>query len=79
MSASGSNAMPNKKQGGTTLQPLKSSTSRSDWLSHCIHIAKILKEAADFIPVTYVKGAVGTVVILLETVEVCKSAFPGNT
>ncbi|KAJ7927317.1 hypothetical protein B0H13DRAFT_2556849 [Mycena leptocephala] len=72
MSASGTNAkasIPNKKKGGTTLQPLKSSSSRSDWLSHCIHIAKILKEAADLVPVSYVKGAVGTVVILLETVE----------
>ncbi|KAJ7927311.1 hypothetical protein B0H13DRAFT_1048545 [Mycena leptocephala] len=62
----------NKKKGGTTSQPLKSSTSRSDWLSHCIHVAKILKEAADLVPVTYVKGAVGTVVILLETVEKVK-------
>ncbi|KAJ7807724.1 hypothetical protein B0H13DRAFT_2295736 [Mycena leptocephala] len=53
MSASGTNAkasIPNKKKGGTTLQPLKSSSSRSDWLSHCIHIAKILKEAADLVP-----------------------------
>ncbi|KAJ7921576.1 hypothetical protein B0H13DRAFT_2415307 [Mycena leptocephala] len=72
MSASGTNAkasIPNKKKGGTTTQPLKPSSSRSDWLSHCIHIAKILKEAADLVPVSYVKGAVGTVVILLETVE----------
>ncbi|KAJ7914784.1 putative kinesin [Mycena leptocephala] len=53
------------------MQPLKSS-SHSDWLSHCIHIAKILKEAADLIPVSYVKGAIGTVVILLETVEKVK-------
>ncbi|KAJ7927284.1 P-loop containing nucleoside triphosphate hydrolase protein, partial [Mycena leptocephala] len=75
MSASGTNAkasIPNKKKGGTTLQPLKSSSLRSDWLSHCIHIAKILKEAADLVPVSYVKGAVGTVVILLETVEKVK-------
>ncbi|KAJ7921561.1 hypothetical protein B0H13DRAFT_146354 [Mycena leptocephala] len=74
MSASGTNAkasIPNKKKGGTTLQPLKSS-SRSDWLSHCIHIAKILKEAADLVPVSCVGGAVGTVVILLETVEKVK-------
>ncbi|KAJ7921588.1 hypothetical protein B0H13DRAFT_1866560 [Mycena leptocephala] len=34
--------------------------------------SKILKEAADLIPVTYVKGAIGTVVILLETVEKVK-------
>ncbi|KAJ7927279.1 hypothetical protein B0H13DRAFT_2265637 [Mycena leptocephala] len=75
MSASPANAkasIPNQKKGGTTTQPLKSSSSRSDWLSHCIHIAKILKEAADLVPVTYVKGAVGTVVILLETVEKVK-------
>jgi hypothetical protein len=75
MSASSTNAktsIPNKKKGGTTLQPLKSSSSRSDWLSHCIHVAKILKEAADLVPVSYVKGAVGTIVILLETVEVCE-------
>jgi hypothetical protein len=74
MSAGGTNAkasIPNEK-GGTTFQPLKSSSSCSDWLSHCIHIAKILKEAADLVPVTYLKGAIGTVVILLETVEVCK-------
>ncbi|KAJ7885580.1 hypothetical protein B0H13DRAFT_2343162 [Mycena leptocephala] len=63
--------------GGTTMQPLKSSSSRSDWLSHCIHIAKILKEAADLVPVTYVKGAVGTVVILLETVEKVKQNREG--
>jgi hypothetical protein len=82
MSASPANAkasIPNQKKGGTITQPLKSSSSRSDWLSHCIHIAKILKEAADLVPVTYVKGAVGTVVILLETVEVCKQNFPLNT
>ncbi|KAJ7927289.1 hypothetical protein B0H13DRAFT_1861474 [Mycena leptocephala] len=75
MSAGPSNAkasMLNKKKGGTTMQPLKSSTSHSDWLSHCIHIAKILKEAADLVPVSYVKGAIGTVVILLETVEKVK-------
>jgi hypothetical protein len=82
MSAGPSNAKAsilNKKKGGTTMQPLKSSTSRSDWLSHCIHIAKILKEAADLVPVSYVKGAIGTVVILLETVEVCERNFPLNT
>ncbi|KAJ7927304.1 hypothetical protein B0H13DRAFT_2556773 [Mycena leptocephala] len=53
MSAGPSNAKAsilNKKKGGTTMQPLKSSTSHSDWLSHCIHIAKILKEAADLVP-----------------------------
>ncbi|KAJ7921599.1 hypothetical protein B0H13DRAFT_2415382 [Mycena leptocephala] len=75
MSASGTNAkasIPNKKKRGTTLQPLPSSTSHSDWLSHCIHIAKILREAADLVPVSYLKGAVGTVVILLETVEKVK-------
>jgi hypothetical protein len=54
------------------LQPLKSSTSRSDWLSHFIYIVKILKDAADLVPVTYVKGAIGTIVILLETVQVRK-------
>ncbi|KAJ7885592.1 hypothetical protein B0H13DRAFT_2277828 [Mycena leptocephala] len=75
MSTSPTNAkasIPNQKKGGTTLRPFKSSTSHSDWLSHCIHIAKILKEAADLVPVTYVKGAVGTIVILLETVEKVK-------
>jgi hypothetical protein len=80
MSPSPTNAkasIPNQKKGGTTRQPLKSSSSRSDWLAHCIHIAKILKEAADLVPVSYVKGAIGIVVILLETVEVCKSDFPG--
>jgi hypothetical protein len=81
MSPSPTNAkasIPNQKKGGTTMQPLKSS-SHSDWLSHCIHIAKILKEAADLIPVSYVKGAIGTVVILLETVEVCRQDFSRNT
>ncbi|KAJ7885582.1 hypothetical protein B0H13DRAFT_2535656 [Mycena leptocephala] len=64
-------SFPNHKKRGTTTQPLQSS-SRSDWLSHCIHIAKILKEAAELVPVTYVKAAIGTVVILLETVEKVK-------
>ncbi|KAJ7921613.1 hypothetical protein B0H13DRAFT_2318314 [Mycena leptocephala] len=75
MSASPTNAkasMPNQKKRATTTQPLKSSTSRSDWLSHCIQIAEILKEAADLVPGGYVKGAIGTVVILLETVEKVK-------
>jgi hypothetical protein len=75
MSASSSNekgSIPTQHRGDTTLQPFKSSTSRSDWISHFIHIAKILKEAADLVPVIYVKGASGTVVILLETVEVRK-------
>lgn len=82
MSASDMNAkasIPNKKKGGTTLPSLKSFSSRSDWLSRCIQIAEILKEAADLVPGSYVKGAMGTVVILLETVEVWKQDFPWNT
>ncbi|KAJ7853371.1 hypothetical protein B0H13DRAFT_1202216 [Mycena leptocephala] len=75
MSANPSNvkaSIPTQQRRGTTLQPLKSSTSRSDWLSHFIYIVKILKDAADLVPVTYVKGAIGTVVILLETVQKMK-------
>ncbi|KAJ7787505.1 hypothetical protein B0H13DRAFT_2395201 [Mycena leptocephala] len=59
MSASGTNAkasIPNQRKGGTTLQPLHPP----------------LHQAADLVPGTYLKGAVGTVVILLETVEKVK-------
>ncbi|KAJ7860144.1 hypothetical protein B0H13DRAFT_1901119 [Mycena leptocephala] len=60
---------PHSTEGRHNIWPLKSSASRSDWLSHFIYIMKILKDAVDLVPVTYVKGALGTVVILLETVE----------
>jgi hypothetical protein len=63
--------MFSQKKRGITLRPLTSSTSHSDWLVVSIHTARILKESAELVPLPYVKGVIGTVIILLETVEVC--------
>ncbi|KAJ7867865.1 hypothetical protein B0H13DRAFT_2351746 [Mycena leptocephala] len=65
-------SMFSQKKRGITLRPLKSSTSHSDWLVVSIHTARILKESAELVPVPYVKGVIGTVIILLETVEKVK-------
>jgi hypothetical protein len=55
----------------TTFRPFKStSTQNSDWLGPSIHAASILKEIADLVPIPYIRGVFGTVLILLETVEV---------
>jgi hypothetical protein len=41
-----------------------------DWLAHMILAVKTVAAGADFIPVPYIRAAFGTVVILLETVDV---------
>ncbi|KAJ6522388.1 hypothetical protein B0H19DRAFT_1086134 [Mycena capillaripes] len=48
------------------------STSKSGWLTGLIQAANILKEAAELVPAPYVKGVLGTVVVLLETVKQMK-------
>ncbi|KAJ7099667.1 hypothetical protein C8R44DRAFT_747603 [Mycena epipterygia] len=58
---------------GTTPRPLGSSSeSKTDWLANSLLTAKIVTAAADSVPLPYVKGVFGTVVVLLETVEKLK-------
>ncbi|KAJ7106955.1 hypothetical protein C8R44DRAFT_322986 [Mycena epipterygia] len=58
---------------GTTSRPLGSSAeSETDWLANSLLTAKIITAAADSVPLPYVKGVFGTVVVLLETVEKLK-------
>jgi hypothetical protein len=42
-----------------------------DWLAHMILTVKTIAAGAEFVPVPYIRAAFGTVVILLETVDVC--------
>jgi hypothetical protein len=46
------------------------SPSRPDWLAGSLVAAKAMRAAADSLPFPYVKVVFGSVVILLETVEV---------
>jgi hypothetical protein len=48
----------------------KSLPQNSDWLAPSILTARTVTAAAECLPFPYVKGVFGTVVILLETVEV---------
>ncbi|KAJ7106903.1 hypothetical protein C8R44DRAFT_885596 [Mycena epipterygia] len=58
---------------GTIAWPLGSSSeSKTDWLANSLLTAKIVTAAADSVPLPYVKGVFGTVVVLLETVEKLK-------
>ncbi|KAJ7077783.1 P-loop containing nucleoside triphosphate hydrolase protein, partial [Mycena epipterygia] len=58
---------------GTTPRPLGSSSeSKTNWLANSLLTAKIVTAAADSVPLPYVKGVFGTVVVLLETVEKLK-------
>ncbi|KAJ6564808.1 hypothetical protein B0H19DRAFT_1068316 [Mycena capillaripes] len=63
---------PSQKMKSRILHHKSPSTSKSDWLMDLIQAANILKEAAELVPVPYVKGVLGTVVILLETVKKMK-------
>ncbi|KAJ7626713.1 hypothetical protein B0H17DRAFT_1150942 [Mycena rosella] len=49
-----------------------SSHSKSDWLATSLTTAKGVAAAAECIPFPYVKGAFGTVVVILETIEKVK-------
>ncbi|KAJ7661202.1 P-loop containing nucleoside triphosphate hydrolase protein [Mycena rosella] len=58
---------------GRIFRALKSSSqSKSDWLAFSLTTAKGVAAAAECIPFPYVKGAFGTVVVILETVEKVK-------
>ncbi|KAJ7714259.1 hypothetical protein B0H16DRAFT_1702108 [Mycena metata] len=68
---SGSPAPPTK--GGTILRPFKAPPkSKSDWLAPAILTARTITAAAECAPFPYIKGASGTVLILLETVVTVK-------
>ncbi|KAJ6535148.1 hypothetical protein B0H19DRAFT_1080540 [Mycena capillaripes] len=56
----------------TRFQDKSPTTSKSGWLASLIQAANILKDAAELVPVAYVKGVLGTVVVLLETVKQMK-------
>ncbi|KAJ7640929.1 hypothetical protein B0H17DRAFT_1216448 [Mycena rosella] len=58
---------------GRIFRALKpSSQSKSDWLAVSLTTAKGVAATAECIPFPYVKGAFGTVVVILETVEKVK-------
>jgi hypothetical protein len=50
-------------------------SAAKDWLAHMILGVKTIAAGAEFIPVPYIRAACGTVVILLETVDVGWSMF----
>ncbi|KAJ6547782.1 hypothetical protein DFH09DRAFT_1505737 [Mycena vulgaris] len=52
-----------------------SSQSKSDWLAGSLTTAKLIAAGAECIPFPYIKGVFGTVVIILETVEVRDYGF----
>ncbi|KAJ6564849.1 hypothetical protein B0H19DRAFT_1259254 [Mycena capillaripes] len=60
---------PSQKMKSRIFQHISPTTSKSGWLTDFIQAARILKEAAELVPVPYVKGVFGTVVVLLETVK----------
>ncbi|KAJ6564783.1 P-loop containing nucleoside triphosphate hydrolase protein [Mycena capillaripes] len=63
---------PSQKMRSRIFQHKSPSTSKSGWLMGLIQAANILKEAAELVPVPYVKGVLGTVLVLLDTVKQMK-------
>jgi hypothetical protein len=55
------------------------SPSGTDWLANSLLFAKTIAAAAECAPFPYLKGVFGTVVVLLETVEVCTPGLMANT
>ncbi|KAJ7446596.1 hypothetical protein FB451DRAFT_1375880 [Mycena latifolia] len=66
--APGASSSPPHRRG-KTFQAFNLSTN-SDWLATSPTTAKAVTEGADCFPFPYVKGVFGTVVIILETVEI---------
>lgn len=52
--------------------PFAESTAK-DWLAHGILTVKTIAAGAEFIPLPYIRAAFGTVVVFLETVDVCRT------
>ncbi|KAJ7106915.1 hypothetical protein C8R44DRAFT_987105 [Mycena epipterygia] len=64
---------PNASKRGGIIRSLHlAPESKTDWLTNSLLTAKIITAAADSVPLPYVKGVFGTVVVLLETVEKLK-------
>jgi hypothetical protein len=74
MSSTTSNAASSTAKLGNrigTFKALKSSApSQSNWLANLLVTAKVITAAAECLPFPYVRGVFGTVVVVLETVEV---------
>lgn len=56
------------------IRPLAESTAE-DWLAHGILTVKTIAAGAELIPLPYIRAALSTVVIFLETVDVCRTMF----
>ncbi|KAF8147137.1 hypothetical protein K438DRAFT_1780230 [Mycena galopus ATCC 62051] len=63
--------IPPSRESGVKSNPVVGSTAH-DWLSHMISAVKTIAAGADFTPIPYIGGILGTVVILLETVNKMK-------
>ncbi|KAJ7881982.1 hypothetical protein B0H14DRAFT_1491037 [Mycena olivaceomarginata] len=63
---------PSPRETDTLDLPLMSGSAAQDWLANMILTVKTIAAGAEFIPVPYIRGAFGTVVILLETVDKMK-------
>jgi hypothetical protein len=50
---------------------LLAGSAANDWLAHMILAVKTVAAGAEFIPLPYLRAVFGTVVVLLETVDVC--------
>lgn len=46
-----------------------------NWLAHMILAVKTIAAGAEFIPLPYIRATFGTVIILLETVDVSRGTF----
>jgi hypothetical protein len=45
--------------------------SRSDWLAGLIEVARAATAAAELAPFPYIKSAAGSLLVLLQAIEVC--------
>jgi hypothetical protein len=65
-------------EGRKSQTPKSPSKPASDWVGMFLLTAKTMAAAAECAPFPYVKGVFGTVVILLESIEVCISIVSYN-
>lgn len=72
MTTTGSSATsgPSPKNRDQTFRPFRPK-SPPTWLAPSLLVAKIIAQSAECAPFPYVKGAFGTIVVVLETIEVC--------
>ncbi|KAJ7034102.1 hypothetical protein C8F04DRAFT_1234539 [Mycena alexandri] len=74
MTTTGSSATsgPSPKNRDQTFRPFRPK-SPPTWLAPSLLVAKIIAQSAECAPFPYVKGAFGTIVVVLETIEKVKN------